>query len=48
MQSADVRERLAAAGLEVDYRPTAGFGRYLKEQKARFVDIIQKSNIRID
>ncbi|HKA40465.1 MAG TPA: tripartite tricarboxylate transporter substrate binding protein [Burkholderiales bacterium] len=48
MKGADVRERIAAAGLEVDYRPTREFAPYLKEQKARFVDIIRVGNIKIE
>ena len=48
MQAADTRERLNAAGLEVDYRPTSEFGGYLKDQRARFADIIRKNNIRIE
>ena len=48
MQAPDTRERIAAAGLEVDYRRTDEFARYLKEQQARFADIIRKNNIRIE
>ncbi len=48
MQSPDVRERIATAGLEVDFRRTEDFARYLKEQKARFTDIIRKGNIKIE
>ena len=48
MQSADTRERLALAGLELDYRRTQEFAPYLKEQRARFADIIKKNNIRIE
>ena len=48
MQAADTRERIAAAGLEVDYRRTDEFARYLKEQQTRFSDIIRKNNIRIE
>ena len=48
MQASDTRERLNAAGLEVDYRPTSEFGGYLKDQRARFADIIRKNNIRIE
>jgi len=48
MQSADTRERLANAGLELDYRRTEEFTRYLKEQHARFSEIIRKNNIRIE
>ncbi len=48
MQGNDMRERVAAAGLEVDYRPPAEFAKYLKEQQVRFAEIIKKNNIRID
>ena len=48
MQAPDTHEKLAAAGLEVDYRRTADFGPYLKEQRARFAEIIRKNNIRLD
>jgi hypothetical protein len=44
----DMRERLVAAGLEPDYRRTQDFGPYLKEQRARFADVIRKNNIRIE
>ena len=48
MQSAEVRERIAGVGLEVTYRRTEEFTRYLKEQQARFADIIKKGNIKIE
>jgi tripartite-type tricarboxylate transporter receptor subunit TctC len=48
MKAPDMRERLAGAGLEVDYRPTADFSRHLKGQKERFSDIIQKANIKVE
>ena len=48
MQSTEARERLAAVGIEVDYRPAEEFGRYLAEQKARFADIIKRGNIKIE
>jgi tripartite-type tricarboxylate transporter receptor subunit TctC len=48
MQTADTRERINAVGLEVDYRATAVFGGYLKDQRARFADIIKKNNIKIE
>jgi len=48
MQSAEVREKIAVVGLEVDYRAADDFGRYLKEQQARFADIIKKGNIKIE
>lgn len=48
MQGEDMRERIATAGLEVDYRPPGEFARYLKEQQVRFAEIIKKNNIRIE
>ena len=48
MQTNDTRERLNAAGLEVDYRPTSQFGGFLADQRKRFADIIKKNNIRLD
>jgi tripartite-type tricarboxylate transporter receptor subunit TctC len=48
MQNQDTRERLNAAGLEVDYRKTEEFGGYLKGQRTRFAEIIKKNNIRIE
>jgi tripartite-type tricarboxylate transporter receptor subunit TctC len=48
MQSGDMRERLSAVGLEVDYRRADDFARDLKAQRARFADIIQKGNIKLD
>ncbi len=48
MQSGEVRERIAGVGLEVDYRRTEEFTRYLKEQQARFADIIKKGNIKLE
>ena len=48
MQSSDMRERLSTVGLEVDYRRAEEFARDLKDQRARFADIIQKGNIKLD
>ena len=48
MQSAEVRERIAGIGVEVDYRRSDDFAHYLKEQQARFADIIKKGNIKLD
>ena len=48
MQAPDVRERITGISVEVDYRRTAEFTRYLKEQQARFADIIKKGNIKLD
>jgi tripartite-type tricarboxylate transporter receptor subunit TctC len=48
LQSPDVRDKLTAIGLEVDYRNAADMGRLLKDQSARFAEIIKKSNIKIE
>jgi len=48
LQTADFREKLAAAGLELDYRRTDDFARYLKDQHVRFSDIIRKNNVKIE
>jgi tripartite-type tricarboxylate transporter receptor subunit TctC len=48
MKSPETRERIEAAGLEVDYRRTEVFAPYLQEQRVRFAEIIKKNNIRID
>jgi tripartite-type tricarboxylate transporter receptor subunit TctC len=48
MQGNDAKDRLLAAGVEVDYRKTDNFGEYLKVQKARFADVIKKGNIKIE
>lgn len=48
MQTADVRERLAAVGLEVNYLGADDFARHLKDQQARFADIVKKGNIKVE
>jgi len=48
MQATDARDRLIAAGVEVDYRRTDDFTQYLKTQKVRFADVIKKGNIKIE
>jgi tripartite-type tricarboxylate transporter receptor subunit TctC len=48
MQGSETRERIEAAGLEVDYRPTEDFRPYLQGQRMRFAEIIKKNNIRIE
>jgi tripartite-type tricarboxylate transporter receptor subunit TctC len=48
LQSPDVRDKLIAIGLEPDYRNATDMARLLKEQSARFTDIIRKSNIKIE
>ena len=48
MKDGDLRERLSSVGLEVDYRRAEEFAQDLKAQRARFADIIQKGNIKLD
>jgi tripartite-type tricarboxylate transporter receptor subunit TctC len=48
MQGGDMRERLSSVGLEVHYRRAEDFARELKAQRARFAEIIQKGNIKLD
>lgn len=48
MRTAEMRERLAVVGLEIDYRRAEEFAPYLKEQQARFAEIIKQGGIRID
>ncbi len=48
MQSAEVRERLTGVGLEIDYGSADEFAPYLKEQQARFADIIKRGNIKVE
>ena len=48
MQYPDTGEKLAASGLELDYRRPEDMGRYLKEQRERFADIIKQNNIKIE
>jgi len=48
MRSAEVRDRLLTVGTEVDYRGTEEFTRLLKNQQARYSDVIKKGNIKIE
>ena len=48
MQAPDVRERLTGVGLEIDYLPADEFAKYLKEQQARFAEVVKKGNIKVD
>jgi tripartite-type tricarboxylate transporter receptor subunit TctC len=48
MRTADARDRLAAAAIELDYKPAPEFALYLKAQTARFTEIIRQGNIRIE
>ncbi len=48
MKSPDVIEKLLTVGVEVDYRRPDEFARYLKEQQARYGEIIKRGNIKIE
>ena len=48
MQASDTGDKLAAAGLEIDYRRPADMASYLKVQRERYAEIIKKNNIRIE
>jgi len=48
LQSQEVRDKIMSVGVEVDYRRIDEMGRYLKDQSARFADIIKKNGIRIE
>ena len=48
MQSPEVRERINGIGVEPFYKRSEEFGPYLKDQQARFADIIKRSNIKIE
>ena len=48
MKSPDTGEKLNASGLELDYRRPEEFGKYLKDQRERFAEIIKKNNIKIE
>lgn len=48
MQQPDARERLAAIGLEVQYRRPDEFRAYLREQRSRFTEVIKQAGIRIE
>jgi len=42
----EVQERFALAGVEVDSRPSAAFGDYLREQRVLFTDAVRRANLR--
>lgn len=46
MASPEVQERFALAGVEVDYRPAAAFGDYLREQRMLFTEAVRRANLR--
>ena len=48
MQAPEVRERLSGIGLDVNYLAADEFARYLKQQQARFTEIIKKGAIKLD
>ena len=48
MQAQEVRDRITGIGVEPFYKRTEEFGPYLKDQQARFADIIKRGNIKIE
>lgn len=48
LQSQDVRDKMMAVGVEVEYRRTDEMGSYLKMQSARFAAIIKNNGIRVE
>ncbi len=48
LKTADTREKITAIGLEIDSRGPEAFAVYLKEQQARFRDIIKTGNIKAE
>jgi tripartite-type tricarboxylate transporter receptor subunit TctC len=48
LQSQEVRDKIMAVGVEVDYRRIDEMDRYLKTQSARFTAIIKNNGIRVE
>jgi tripartite-type tricarboxylate transporter receptor subunit TctC len=48
MASPEMRERLAATGLEPGFRGTDAFAAHLREQRAVFARIVQQANIKLE
>jgi tripartite-type tricarboxylate transporter receptor subunit TctC len=48
MTAPDIDERFVQINNEIDYKPTAEFTAYLREQKEKFAGIIRRANIRIE
>jgi tripartite-type tricarboxylate transporter receptor subunit TctC len=48
LQTPDTREKIISIGLEIDSRAADPFAVYLKEQQARFRDIIKTGNIKVE
>jgi tripartite-type tricarboxylate transporter receptor subunit TctC len=48
LQSQEVRDKIMAVGVEVDYRRSDEMGSYLREQSARFAAIIKNNGIRVE
>ena len=48
LQSQETRDKIMSVGVEVEYRRIDEMGAYLKEQRARFADIIKKNGIKIE
>ena len=48
MQLPEIRERVAASGLEPDYRGASAMASYITTQRAAFAEAIRVANIRIE
>lgn len=48
LQSPDVVEKLTAVGIMVDYRRADDMERFLRDQSARFSDIIKRANVKVE
>lgn len=48
LQATDTRDKITSIGLEIDSRGSDAFAVYLKEQQAKFRDIIKTGNIKVD
>jgi len=48
LQAPDVRDKLAAVGLDVNYHRAEEMAAYLKKQSAQVADIIKRANIKVE
>jgi tripartite-type tricarboxylate transporter receptor subunit TctC len=48
MQSAELKQAFNGISVEVDYRRSEDFNRYLKMISGRFSEVIRKGNIKVD
>lgn len=46
MATSEIQDRFALAGVEVDSRPAAAFGAYLREQRLLFTEAVRRANLR--